>query len=1014
MLHNLLILAQCRVPFVSTERYSTMVDPRASAPSELNELVQQFTSQPGHLEPSYKEDWARTEFIEPMLHILGWPHLRHAELTTESTGFLREVPIDADSVATVPDYALYVDGRRVAYIEAKKPAVNIHGDAKPAFQIREYGWNAGDPVGFLTDFEEFAAYDTRLEPLEGAEAEVGRLAYFRCEQYKDNWSWFCTTLTPEAIRAGALDELIGAAAKAKRLRAVDKALLREIERWRLQLAEAITRSNNGLSPRNLNTVVQALIDRVLFLRIAEARGLEAPGQLASTLAAAGGIYPSLVSLFQAADLRYNSGLFHFADEAGQESPDEISLTLTIPDDALRPLIERLTTESSPYRFSVMPVDILGQMYEQMLGSVITVGVDGAVALEQRPEVKKAGGVFYTPDYIVDHIVRRTLGPLVSGLTPSKISTLRIIDPSCGSGSFLLGAYQFLLDWHLSYYREMRKPPAGTIERGAHGEYRLSISERKRILVNSIFGVDIDEQAVEVAKLSLLLKVIEGELQLGLLVERLLPDLGDNIQCGNSLVGTDFHAPEELIQLTASEQQEVNSFDWDLAFPQVNSDGGFDAVVGNPPWLMAGYALQDFKDYLQRHYSVWVGKADLYYLFIEKSCRLVRPGGRIGLIVPSKMFHTKSAKTLRGLLADESWLESLVDFGTAKIFETATNYSTILQLQAGTRGGVQATKAGVRFAEAGVRKIPRDRFSSDPWLLMPPKRYQLWKRLSKDKSIARLDDITERFGTGAQTGKDPLLLLKPGSPALAAIEDEFLAPTLKGKSVRRYQLGDRVKMVFPYQVENGAFSLIDAGHQAPGLWSYLRQHEAVLRKRVWFKKSVEELAGAWYGLPYVDSHEFFAKPHILTPSLSDRSNFVLGDGSLFVTGTAGVTSIVPHEEMPESIYYLLGVLNSKLVERFVIDHSTPYQGGYFKFSRPYLVDVPVPRIQFDDSERKQIHDSIATLAEGLEKRYSEIATLNGAEYLAARRAVLAAEKRIDDFVIELCGLTEEEEEALSAT
>lgn len=240
----------------------------------------------------------------------------------------------------------------------------------------------------------------------------------------------------------------------KRQVPVDSAFLREIEVWREALAEDII-TRNDLSPRALNTQVQALIDRIIFLRIAEARGFETDGTLRGALSSKP-IYPALLRLFELADTRYNSGLFHFRKEKGRGAPDVVSSHLSVTDDVLRSMIDRLTSDSSPYRLAVVPTDILGQIYERFLGREIHV-VDQHAVVEEKPEHRKSGGVYYTPSYVVDYIVELTLRPLLAGKSVVQAKSLKIVDPACGSGSFLISAYQFLLDWHQEKYSQYKRP-----------------------------------------------------------------------------------------------------------------------------------------------------------------------------------------------------------------------------------------------------------------------------------------------------------------------------------------------------------------------------------------------------------------------------------------------------------------------------------------------------------------------------------------------------------------------------
>ena len=232
---------------------------------------------------------------------------------------------------------------------------------------------------------------------------------------------------------------------------VDEAILADIEEWRDALAKNLALRNPTLSVEELNVAVQRTIDRILFLRICEDRGIEQYGCLQSLLERPG-IYQQLLELFHRADTKYNSGLFHFNAEAEwDEMPDSLTPGLLVDDVVLKKIIKRLYYPESPYEFSVISPVILGQVYEQFLGKVIRLTEGHQARVEYKPEVKKAGGVYYTPQYIVDYIVQHTVGELVKGKTPREVAPLRVLDPACGSGSFLIGAYQYLLDWHLDWY-----------------------------------------------------------------------------------------------------------------------------------------------------------------------------------------------------------------------------------------------------------------------------------------------------------------------------------------------------------------------------------------------------------------------------------------------------------------------------------------------------------------------------------------------------------------------------------
>ena len=270
----------------------------------------------------------------------------------------------------------------------------------------------------------------------------------------------------ESVLRGSFDKYAETSASKRGTAEVDDAFLQQIEGWREALAHNLALRNPGLTTRELNFAVQRTIDRLIFLRICEDRAIDEPNRLQGLLNG-GRIYERLVEVYREADARFNSGLFHFDPTEGLAEPaDSFTPGLTIDDKLLKEIIGGLYYPESPYVFSVFPADILGQVYEQFLGKVIRLTPGHQAKVEDKPEVKKAGGVFYTPTYIVDYIVRGTLGKLLEGKTPRQVAgandgrPLRLVDPACGSGSFLIGAYQYLLDWHRDWYVEHLVPLLG--------------------------------------------------------------------------------------------------------------------------------------------------------------------------------------------------------------------------------------------------------------------------------------------------------------------------------------------------------------------------------------------------------------------------------------------------------------------------------------------------------------------------------------------------------------------------
>ena len=476
------------------------------------------------------------------------------------------------------------------------------------------------------------------KPNPGDSPATSRIMLLRYADYVERWDEISAIFSPEAILMGAFDRYAEDNTGKRGTIKVDDAFLSDIEEWRTLLARNIALRNPQVADeRQLNFAVQMIIDRIIFLRISEDRKIEPENQLRE-ISEQEGIYPALVSLFERADLRYNSGLFHFKKEKGRtDSVDTLTPALDIDDKVLKGIIKDLYFPS-PYIFNEIPVEILGQVYEQFLGKVIRLTAGHRAKVEEKPEVRKAGGVYYTPKYIVDYIVEHTVGKLLEGKTPKEAAKLKIVDPACGSGSFLLGAFQYLLNWHEGWYldhdpAQWAQAADAALSPGEDGGWRISTAEKKRILLNNIFGVDIDAQAVEVTKLSLLLKVLEGETgQLSLGFERVLPDLGANIQCGNSLIGPDYYEGKQLGLFNEEEMYRINAFDWERAFPEVFAQGGFDAVIGNPPY--GAFISNNDASYLQNKFHTFGSIKDGYTCFIEQGINVINENGVLSFIIPS--------------------------------------------------------------------------------------------------------------------------------------------------------------------------------------------------------------------------------------------------------------------------------------------------------------------------------------------------------------------------------------------
>jgi len=592
---------------------------------KLVELVDRFrTNIDVYKKSAYNEAQVRREFIDPFFEALGWDVSNKQGYAEQYKEVVLEDTIKVGRSTRAPDYSFRIGGQRKFFVEAKKPAVNIKEDVSPSYQLRRYAWSAKLPLSIVTDFEELSVFNCQMKPDLKDKTSVGRIGYYTFDEYLDTFDALYDVFSKEAILKGSFDRYAQSTKGKKGTAEVDREFLKEIESWREMLAKNIALRNPDVSIYELNYAVQKIIDRIIFLRICEDRGIEPYGQL-QTNAEDKGVYTHLLNHFRLAESKYNSGIFDF-------ECDGITPALTIDDKVLKMIVQDLYYPKSPYEFSVLGVEILGNVYEQFLGKVIRLTAGHQAKVETKPEVKKAGGVYYTPQYIVEYIVENTVGKLIAGKTPEEIAEIKVLDPACGSGSFLIGAYSYLLRYHLDWYvknlsfkkKALPKKYKEVVFQAKENEWYLTTAEKKRILLNSIFGVDIDSQAVEVTKMSLLLKVLEHESkesidqQVKLGLEGVLPNLGGNIKCGNSLIGPEYYDTEQGTLFDEEEMRRVNVFDWEderKGFGVIMRKGGFDAVIGNPPYrmLQPHKTTSDILDYLRQHFFAADFKIDFFHL-----------------------------------------------------------------------------------------------------------------------------------------------------------------------------------------------------------------------------------------------------------------------------------------------------------------------------------------------------------------------------------------------------------------
>ncbi len=1014
-----------------------------TAPDIIRQLVQRFDEhRETYRSGRYNETQLRREFLDPFFEALGWDVFNKQGYAEMYKDVVHEDSLEIEGENKAPDYAFRIGGQRKFFLEAKKPAVKIETDIHPAFQLRRYAWSAKLPLSILSDFEELAIYDCRAKPDKKDKASVGRVKLYSYKDYVEKWDEIASIFSRDAVLRGSFDAFAESAKLKKGTAEVDDAFLAEIERWRDLLANNIALRNESLNVRELNYAVQMIIDRIVFLRICEDRGVERDEQL-KEIGESGDIYENLCLLFKRADARYNSGLFHFSEEKDASSPtDTLTLTLKIDDKPLKDIIKNLYYPESPYVFREIPADILGQVYERFLGKVIRLTAGHRAKVEEKPEVRKAGGVYYTPTYIVEYIVENTVGRLLEGKTPKEAEKIRVLDPACGSGTFPLGAYQYLLDWHLKWYMEHdpekwatgKKPVIFQTKDG----YRLTTSKKKDILLNNIYGVDIDPQAVEVTKLSLLLKVLEGESretigsQLALFQERVLPDLGKNIKCGNSLIGNDYYEGRQLTMLVDEEERyRVNAFNWKAGFPQVFIQGGFDAVIGNPPYLRIQGLQENYNDqieYFSSKYESAVKRFDLYLLFIEKAYKLLQQNGRLGFICPHKFINSDFGSGLRGFLTKKLAIEKLISFGNNLVFDQASTYTGLLFLRNESLEqfkyhefenipAINIQPTLFKLTEDDFTTYSLKDFSDTPWTLAKKNVPSILATLSKQPLT--LGDVCEEILVGVQSGIDNIHVLKfeeelkggiyklfsERAEQSVEIESSLVKPFLTGEDVNRYsEPTNSYYCIYPYKLADGKTKIIEETElksRFPKGYAYLKEYQKELTEiRVRQKTNPKY----WYSCHRSRDMNVFEIERIVTPEISLGGNMSLAPKGMY--HNTQVYSLVVRKNFPINKLYILGVMNSKTFWWYLSNTGTTLRGGYFRFKTNYLSPFPIRPINFDDSADKARHDKLVSLVERMLALHKQ-APRTPQEQEMVKREIESTDAAIDRLVYELYGLSEEE-------
>jgi type I restriction-modification system DNA methylase subunit len=929
---------------------------KEKAKQNLSCLLAKFERElAAHKIREYNEEAAKTAFIQPLLKdVLGWDVNDRDEVSPEEK-------ISRGRV----DYGLKVGGKTKIFVEAKPPRGEL---SRHIDQAVRYGYNRkGVPFVMLTDFEGIKLFDVTVKPdirnpLKGLKLDLER------SQYLDNFDQLWQ-LSRESVASEKLDELLRV--KPKERLPVDKAILEDLKRWREVLAKDIFKNNlelfhSGEAEKDANylrEITQRILDRIIFMRSCEDRGLYHGRSLKEifeerTDTVGTGTMVFLKKEFENYNIFFDSDLF---------SPREWEARLAVE---FRVMREIILATYNPYQFDVIPLEVLGNIYEQYLGYTIRL-TEHQVKYELKPEVRKAGGVYYTPEYIVDYVVKNTVGKKLQELSEIKAKKLRILDPACGSGSFLIRAYEEMLRYYQEKKTKKIKPRKGEQKLGLPEEkLRLSIDEKKSILIQHIFGVDIDEQAVEVTKLSLMLKMLDGEH--GIPTGRgILPMLDKNIICGNSLISGN---ALELHEFFGEDWYMVTPFNWEDEFPQIMKDeDGFDIVIGNPPW--GAEFSKKVVSYIRSAYRTAQGELDSYSIFIERSVNLLKARGFYGAIMPDTWLSIINASNLRKWLLSNFSIQKLIGLNES-VFGQATVDPLIMILK--------NTK--------------------------PPKNHRVdISFIPKRKKIEDLNSVTNR---AMRLQADWLLSPSAQMKIYVAGDSTSIIDRLRSLGTSLTKLVDYKAGCKPYEVGKGKppqstssvrLKPFTSNRQLKPAWRPLIRGNDVQRFVVKIRKPEWIDYGKWLAAPR--NPDVFTGARIIiqairNPSLPNRIVAAFSDEDLI--SRINVYTIKKHDLTKLNYFYLLGILNSTLMNWYL---KKDY--GLHTYVITGVLQLPIKPIDFSDPLDVKHHSDLSFLVESIIALKKGGQVSKGAEKDQIQRQIDKTDREIDDLVYELYGITEEE-------
>lgn len=786
----------------------------------------------------------------------------------------------------------------------------------------------------------------------------------------ENYTRFISLLAKDNLLGTFTPSLLEQSAKQDK--DITNRLYQDYKILRHNLISNIRQYNPQVEQAPAVSFAQTILDRILFIAFAEDKDLLPEHSLKSAYEykdpyTKRPVWETYKALFRSIDEgnaalkipKYNGGLF--ADD------HEIN-ALDLPDSIFEGF-KRL----GDYDFQTeVSVNILGHIFEQSISDIeaLQQGLSD-LSIKTKDGKRKKEGVVYTPPFITRYIVEETLGGylnrkreelieanptwiLKSGERAGEfktekaetefwtawqeiLKTTKIVDPACGSGAFLVAAFDYLHDEYMRVNDRM------TELRGGKSDF---FDPDREILVNNLYGVDINSESIEITKLSLWLKTAKRG--------KVLNSLDENFRWGDSLIEDSNYS--------------ARAFTWKDGFPEIFKSGGFDVVLGNPPYVRQEF-ISPLKPYLEKRFEVYNGTIDLYAYFFELGLRVLKPDGRMGYICSSTFFKTGSGQSLRDYLKREAELNVVIDFGDLQVFEGVTTYPAIMVM---TKG--KDTKR-VEFSYRLIKEMPNDLTqliqSGRTLVKQSSLTSSSWKM--EDEGLSKLREklttghktLKEVYGSplyGIKTGLNEAFVIDAATRARLIKEDpkssELIKPFLEGKDLQKWRVESReiyliliprgfTKAKITCETEDEAWEWFQKEY--PSLARHLSTYQIAAQKRC-------DKGDYWWELRACAYYEEFEKPKIIWAHFQPEPLFSLDADNLYLNNKCYI--------FPNGSWYELGLLNSSVVWFVFKGFTTMVRGGYYEATTQNTEKFPIP------SATDQQKDIIGNLAMACQKAAEE--------------------------------------------